>query len=120
MRGFPVQTGLSIAMVALLLAVAQRFTPVAGPVEAVPTPPVVRPQAALPAALMDDSNHGLDHFLEALWRTESRSQPATQSATPSATRGAVTRIVHYGDSPTTADLITGDVRSLLQKRFGDA
>jgi lysophospholipase L1-like esterase len=35
-------------------------------------------------------------------------------------RGAVTRIVHYGDSPTTADLITGDVRAMLQKRFGDA
>jgi lysophospholipase L1-like esterase len=29
-------------------------------------------------------------------------------------------ILHYGDSPTTADLITGDVRSLLQARFGDA
>ena len=33
---------------------------------------------------------------------------------------ADTRIVHYGDSPTTADLITGEVRSLLQKRFGNA
>ena len=29
-------------------------------------------------------------------------------------------VLHYGDSPTTADLITGDVRSLLQQRFGDA
>jgi lysophospholipase L1-like esterase len=29
------------------------------------------------------------------------------------------RIVHYGDSPTTADLITGDARELLQQRFGD-
>ena len=29
-------------------------------------------------------------------------------------------VLHYGDSPTTADLITGDVRSLLQARFGDA
>jgi len=28
--------------------------------------------------------------------------------------------VHYGDSPTTADLITGDARELLQDRFGDA
>ncbi|MGH9720826.1 MAG: GDSL-type esterase/lipase family protein, partial [Bryobacteraceae bacterium] len=34
--------------------------------------------------------------------------------------GAVTRIVHYGDSPTTADMITGDTRRLLQKQFGDA
>jgi len=34
--------------------------------------------------------------------------------------GAVTRILHYGDSPTTADSITSDVRRLLQGRFGDA
>ena len=35
-------------------------------------------------------------------------------------RGGVTRILHYGDSPTTADSITSDVRRLLQARFGDA
>ncbi|MBM3736623.1 MAG: hypothetical protein FJW39_12635 [Acidobacteria bacterium] len=29
------------------------------------------------------------------------------------------RILHYGDSPTTADSITGDVRRLLQTRYGD-
>lgn len=29
-------------------------------------------------------------------------------------------ILHYGDSPTTADLITGEVRTMLQQRFGDA
>ena len=50
----------------------------------------------------------LDAFYEALRRTEA-GEP-----------GAVTRIVHYGDSPTTADLITGDARMLLQKQFGDA
>jgi lysophospholipase L1-like esterase len=55
-----------------------------------------------------DPVRALDHFFEALYRTETR-QP-----------GAVTRIVHYGDSPTTADLITGDARKLLQVRFGDA
>ena len=32
----------------------------------------------------------------------------------------VVTVLHYGDSPTTADLITGDVRALLQARFGDA
>lgn len=32
----------------------------------------------------------------------------------------VTRILHYGDSPTTADSITSNVRRLLQARFGDA
>ncbi|HXB67471.1 MAG TPA: GDSL-type esterase/lipase family protein [Candidatus Acidoferrales bacterium] len=150
MKGFPIQTALSIAMLALLLAIAQHFAPAIHAVEAsqlsalleftpattpaspltravetVPESPVVfRPQSTLPAvlpavlpgafpaALLDDSNHSLDHFLEALCRTENRTLSANQ--------GAVTRIVHYGDSPTTADLITGDVRSLLQKRFGDA
>jgi lysophospholipase L1-like esterase len=31
-----------------------------------------------------------------------------------------TRILHYGDSPTTADMVTDDVRQHMQKRFGDA
>lgn len=44
----------------------------------------------------------LDHFYEALLK------------------GGTVRVVHYGDSPTTADLITADVRGLLQKDFGDA
>jgi len=35
-------------------------------------------------------------------------------------RKEVTRILHYGDSPTTADSITSDIRKLLQARFGDA
>jgi len=35
-------------------------------------------------------------------------------------RKEVTRILHYGDSPTTADSITSDIRRLLQARFGDA
>jgi lysophospholipase L1-like esterase len=36
------------------------------------------------------------------------------------TKHGVARILHYGDSPTTADSITADMRSLLQERFGDA
>ncbi len=56
---------------------------------------------------LNDPSHALDHFFDALQRTEAREP------------GAVTRILHYGDSPTTADLITGDARKLLQKRFGD-
>ena len=32
----------------------------------------------------------------------------------------VARILHYGDSPTTADSITADMRSLMQEKFGDA
>ena len=55
-----------------------------------------------------DPHNALDGFYASLQRTE-RREP-----------GAVTRILHYGDSPTTADLITSDVRTLLQQRFGDA
>lgn len=32
----------------------------------------------------------------------------------------VTQIAHYGDSPTTADLITADARDMFQRQFGDA
>jgi len=55
-----------------------------------------------------DNNGSMTAFYAALLRTE-RGRP-----------GAVTRILHYGDSPTTADLITADVRQFLQQRFGDA
>jgi lysophospholipase L1-like esterase len=129
---FPLHTALTIATVALLLAGARliapaihgpdpsqlaaivNFTPAGTPISplvrhnepALPSPP--RSHAQTPVTLLEDSNRGLDHFYQALWRTE-KGQP-----------GAVTRIVHYGDSPTTADLVTGDIRKMLQKRFGDA
>ncbi|MGO9231754.1 MAG: GDSL-type esterase/lipase family protein [Bryobacteraceae bacterium] len=60
---------------------------------------------ALRGALLDDRNGALEHFYESLWRTEKGS--------------GTTRILHYGDSPTTADLITGDTRRLLEERYGD-
>ncbi|MGA2652086.1 MAG: GDSL-type esterase/lipase family protein [Terracidiphilus sp.] len=59
------------------------------------------------AVFVDDSN-SLDPFFAALWKLEQGKGT-----------GAVT-VLHYGDSPTTADLITGDVRAQLQRRFGDA
>ena len=67
-----------------------------------------KPLAGAVAVLLNDRKGALDHFYAALWRTE---QGAPR---------AITRILHYGDSPTTADLITGDTRQLLQKRYGDA
>jgi lysophospholipase L1-like esterase len=135
MRGFPVRTALTIATAALVLAALSRvvhgvdlptwqsaaaiaqFTPEATP--PVPWRPHVAPETIVPgpiplagrtpaAPILDDRNGGLDHFYAALWRTE-RGDPM-----------AITRILHYGDSPTTADLITGDTRQFLQKRFGDA
>lgn len=47
-------------------------------------------------------------FYQALWRTEAKGS------------GAITRVLHYGDSPVTADSITADARAILQQRFGDA
>ncbi len=55
-----------------------------------------------------DPGTSLDHFYESLRQTELLND------------SAVTKILHYGDSPTTADLITADLRALLQKQFGDA
>jgi lysophospholipase L1-like esterase len=55
-----------------------------------------------------DPPDNLRAFYLALWRTELGAP------------GAVTRVLHYGDSPVTADSITADVRSLLQQHFGDA
>src|SRR5690348_16988450 len=74
--------------------------------------PADEPQDALAPAVIDtrlvDPAGDLTRFYVALEHTEHRDP------------GAITRIVHYGDSPTTADMITGDVRLLLQRRFGDA
>ena len=131
MRDFPLHTALSIVTLGALLALMNppkaevlrgflEFTP-----ELTPLSPMVRhvdptesvapahlpaipngPAAAEP--LLDDSAGVLDAFYGALRRTVN-GEP-----------GAITRVVHYGDSPTTADLITGDIRALLQARFGDA
>ncbi len=69
-----------------------------------PEPPAVlvkETKAKLPENLSDPT-HALDHFYDALLKN-----------------GTV-RILHYGDSPTTGDLITADARAMLQKEFGDA
>jgi lysophospholipase L1-like esterase len=130
---FPTQTALTIASLGVLFALLPRVAPaIKGPSlsqltslaefnpERTPLLPLTPHRAeetdlepmrfiAKPLApLLDDSNGGLDRFYAALWRTE-RKEP-----------GAVTRVTHYGDSPTTADLITGDIRAQLQARFGDA
>jgi lysophospholipase L1-like esterase len=64
--------------------------------------------AGRPSIRILDSHGAMDAFFASLSRTERGEAPA------------VTRILHYGDSPTTADMITADVRSFLQLRFGDA
>lgn len=54
-----------------------------------------------------DPSGSLDSFFAALQRAE-----AGQLKKP-------IHILHYGDSPTTADLITADVRARMQERFGN-
>jgi len=112
------------------------------PVSAIPNRVVIQLKGneKLPpvsAVFVDDTN-SLDPFFAALWKLEqakvglpSSTEPSPEPASPdqgtqaqpspapSNTPNLVT-ILHYGDSPTTADLITGDVRSQLQQRFGDA
>jgi len=60
-----------------------------------PRLPVRAPQNLL------DPRHTLDHFYQALLQ------------------GGPVHVLHYGDSPTTGDLITSDARALFQKQFGD-
>jgi lysophospholipase L1-like esterase len=135
---FPTQTALTIATLGALFALLPRVAPaIKGPrlsqlaslaefdpartpllpltphrIEETAVEPPMRTllaKLANPIApLLEDSNGGLDRFYAALWRTERKET------------GAVTRVTHYGDSPTTADLITGDIRAQLQARFGDA
>ncbi len=63
--------------------------------------------AAISPVMQDDTD-SLDPFFAKLWTLQQHAQPE------------VVTVLHYGDSPTTADLITGDIREILQERFGDA
>jgi lysophospholipase L1-like esterase len=63
---------------------------------------------SLQSPFLVDTSGTLDHFYSAL------------QALATGERDRPVRIVHYGDSPTTADLITGDARELLQDKFGNA
>ena len=127
MRDFPITTACTLATLAVLLAAIHpptaaqfrslvEFTPELTPLSPLarhrdPASEVVIPHRVNPKIaepLLEDSAGVLDRFYSALRRTANREPDA------------ITRIVHYGDSPTTADLITGDIRSLLQSRFGNA
>jgi lysophospholipase L1-like esterase len=59
-------------------------------------------------AIEDSSGHALDAFFARLARTD-RKEP-----------GAVTRVLHYGDSTVASDYVSGTARRRLQARFGDA
>jgi lysophospholipase L1-like esterase len=57
---------------------------------------------------LEDYGGAMENFFAALLRTANR-QP-----------GAVTRVSHFGDSPLTGDLISGEARARFQRLYGDA
>ena len=59
-------------------------------------------------AIDDATGHALDAYYASLAKTIAKEP------------GAVTRILHYGDSVITADLVSGTMRRLEQAKFGDA
>jgi lysophospholipase L1-like esterase len=134
--GFPIKTALAILVLAdalmgwrlyvdrgkglnpAIIAETFRLRWPQPPAPPIPKAPPIQPQGnngkpqAISPVFVDDTN-SLDPFFAALWQLE--------QANPSQGKGGgVVTILHYGDSPTTADLITGDVRAQLQRRFGDA
>ncbi|HUA92456.1 MAG TPA: GDSL-type esterase/lipase family protein [Terracidiphilus sp.] len=125
---FPLKTAQAMVVVAVVLGVCRgidrgkglapdavaeafRLRWPAAPAPPVPhalTVAVVNPRLPASSPLLVDDSRELDPFFTELWRLEQDKDA-----------GVVT-VLHYGDSPTTADLITGDVRTQLQDRFGDA
>ena len=95
----------------LAAAVDSRPTSLPG-VDAGPAPPCPRrrgeiPSGAPPAVPIEDPSGELGRFFERLARVEA-GEP-----------GALVRITHFGDSPLTGDLISGEARELLQAELGD-
>jgi lysophospholipase L1-like esterase len=75
------------------------------------TPPVDAEQLAKTKgsiAVEDATGHALDAFYTHLADTRAKKP------------GAVTRILHYGDSVITSDYVSGTMRRKLQAEFGDA
>ena len=85
------------------------------PAPVVPKAPTIQINGKLPqiSPVFADDTNNLDSFYAALWGLEQAKQEQGKA-------NVVVTILHYGDSPTTADMITGDVRAQLQDRFGDA
>lgn len=73
-----------------------------------PLDPEVLAKLAGSVAVEDPSGKALDAFYTRLSKTLGRED------------GAVTRVMHYGDSLITSDLISGTMRRKMQARFGDA
>ena len=59
-------------------------------------------------AVEDETGHALDAFYGSLAKTRAKE------------KGAVTRIMHYGDSIITSDYVSGTMRRKMQAELGDA
>ena len=59
-------------------------------------------------AVEDETGHALDAFYASMAKTRTKA------------KGAVTRIMHYGDSVITSDYVSGTMRRKMQAELGDA
>jgi len=78
------------------------------PEEATAVDPGVLAKKLGSLAIDDATGHALDGYYASLAKTVAKEP------------GAVTRVLHYGDSVITADLVSGTMRRLEQTKFGDA
>lgn len=124
---FPAFEQFSTFRATALGAVADfRLRPNQMPQIAEPATSAVRPVAAVagparkmePALDLEDAESAYGHLIDR--RNALKPFFESLARTAGAEGDAVTTVLHFGDSPTTADQITADVRSLLQERFGDA
>jgi hypothetical protein len=73
-----------------------------------PIDPAVAARLAGSLAIEDPTGHAMDAFYASLQRTDRKEA------------GAVTHILHYGDSVIASDFISGTARRRMQERFGDS
>jgi hypothetical protein len=72
-----------------------------------------KPNAPFDGIAIEDPHRSLRHVAAALAKTEAGKTNAGKQV-------AITRVFHYGDSQIDLDHITGTLRTLLQKKYGDA
>jgi hypothetical protein len=89
------------------LAPGGESAPMAGPIAAAPQADEVLDKPPQ-VPIVDPSGRALTGFFRALERTRNRQS------------GAITRIVHFGDSIVASDYVSGTLRRRFQERFGDA
>jgi lysophospholipase L1-like esterase len=79
-----------------------------GPIATADVDPALPGKDQPPIALTDATERALERFYAKLERVEAKAP------------GAVARILHFGDSVVVSDFVSGTLRRVLQRRFGDA